>query len=110
MWAFAGTVWDVESSSMWAVAAFMRAAQSLCGMSQPLLGMPLVKKENEDIVCCSGYRAFEDIPRACPSLTTRACVGLRFDPRRSRPATITGNDDMEPRRVTKTGTKTGKQG
>ena len=61
----------------------------------------VTSEDREDIAFCGSYRAFASIPRTCPSLTTRARVGLRFDPRWSRPAIITGNEDIEPTQGTK---------
>ena len=57
-----------------------------------------------------GYRPFENAPRACPLLTTRAYVGLRFDSlleptcndcREPRQGAKIGNEDVEPRRGSK---------
>ena len=95
-------MWAI-TSSMWAVTACMHTVQalcglfhSLCGMLQPTCGLSLAKTGNEDIVLYGGYRAFTNILRTCPSLTTWAYMGLRFDPRWSRPTIITGNQHREP--------------
>ena len=85
MWDFTGDVWAV-TSSIWDIAGCMHVVQALCRLFYPPCGMSLKKTGNEDIVFCSGYRTFTNIPRTCPSFTSRAHVDLRFDTRCSRPA------------------------
>ena len=101
MWAVTGAVWAVVSS-MWAVTACMHAAHALhrlfhplCWMLDPLCRLSLAKTGNEDIVFCGDYRAFTNVQRTCPSLTTQMNVGLRFDPRWDRTTIITVNEDRE---------------
>ena len=81
----------------------MHAAHALCGLFHPMCALSLTKAGNEDIVLCCGYRAFTNIRWTCSSLTTREQVGLRFDPRWSRPTTIAGNEERDRRKGTKTG-------
>ena len=82
MWAASSSTWAIVAS-MWAVTSEDRERKK-------------EKKEgNEGIEICDFYRTFANVPRACPSLTMRAHVGLRIYPRRSRPATITGNEGRE---------------
>ena len=95
MWTVAAFMWDLIDSE-WAVATSMHGTQALCGLLHPLCGLSLEKRGNEDIAFCGGYRAFTSIPRTCPSLTTRAHVCLRFDPRRIPPTIIIGNEYREP--------------
>ena len=95
----------------------------LCGLSQHLCGLQLSKTGNADIVFRSGYCTITNILHTCHSLTTRINIDMRFEPRSSRPATITenegrerrqgtktGNEDRELRQGKKTATKTGNQG
>ena len=117
MWDVASTAWAIVSS-MQAVTAYLRSAQALCGlfrplcgmfqplcgmfqplcgMFQPLCGLSLANTGNEDIAFCCGYHTFAKIPRACPSLTTPAYLGLRFNHRWSLPTTVAGNKEREPR-------------
>ena len=91
-WTVTGTVWTT-TSSVWTV------FHPLCGLPQPLCGVSLAKRGNEDNVLYGGYRAFANVQRTCPSLTTRAQVGLRFDP----PLETTYNNHKERRKVTNTG-------
>ena len=109
------------SSSMHAVHALCGLLLTLCGLLNPLRGLlqPAymlhvryvgchyqlqgTKTGNEAIAFCGGYRAFTNIPRTCPSVTTRVHVGLRFDPRWSRPTTSARNEDRERMQRTKIG-------
>ena len=97
-----------------AVAAYTHAAHALFGLfrllrslMQPSCGMWLAKTGREHILFCGGHRAFANAPCACPSLTTGEHVGLRFDPRWSRPETIAGKEDKEKRKETKKGNEKG---
>ena len=84
MWAVASTVW-VVTFSVGEVAACMHAVQVMCGKLHPLHGVSLAKIGNECIerrhFFCGGCHAFANVPGTCPSLTTCANVGLRFNPR-----------------------------
>ena len=109
---FTGAVWDV-ASFVWAVSPCMHSAQALCGMwcplcrtMKPLYGISMVKTENKDRerrdFVLWWLLPFVNVPRACPSLTTRAHVGVRFDLRWIRPEIIAGKKDRERKQGTKT--------